>query len=670
DGSPLDQLVTMSRLIGAEPELVVWGGGNTSVKLTEPDFRGRETFVLRIKGSGSDLKTIERKHFAGVRMEDVLPLFDRQDMSDEDMVAYLGFALTEPNAPRPSIETLLHAFIPAAAVAHSHADAILALCNNKRGSEVVREALGSDVIQIPYRRPGFLLSKEVGQAVQANPNAAGVVLMNHGLITWGETCKAAYDAHIDLVSRAEAYLAQRAHSALTTTPPPPASVKVPEGRGGSFAPIIRGALSREKRVVLRYDNSPDIMAFVDSPDAARLCQIGACTPDHILSTKFKPLFVPAKEGATVQEFGETFEQALAKWREEYKAYYEAHNTGEPMLEASPRVVLIPSFGMWTTGKDSRAAVVPADIYHHTVGIIGKAEAVAGYKTLSDADAFAAEYWPLELYKLTLAPQEKELARRVAAVTGGAHGLGKAIAELFAEEGAHVAVCDRDKEGAEETAEAINKKSLGRAIAVEMDVTCEDAVRKGFDQVALAFGGLDILVSNAGLAPTGRIENLPLETWEKSLAINATGHFLVAREAVGIFRSQGIGGNIIFNVTKNVLAPGADFGAYSCAKAAEAQLARILAVENGPYGIRVNMLNPDAIFETGLWSQQVKAERAKAQGIATEEMEEFYRKRNLLKTAIHAEDVAQAALWLASDRSAKTTGSIIPIDGGLREAFPR
>lgn len=673
NASPVEQLILMSRLIGQDTNLVVWGGGNTSLKVYEEDFRGRRTHVLRVKGSGSDLKTIEAKHFSGVRMDDVLPLLERADMTDEEMVDYLAFALMNPKDPRPSIETLLHAFLPAPAVAHSHADAIVALCNNRNGSQAVRDALGADVIQIPYRRPGFLLSKEVGLAVKANPDAPGLVLMNHGLITWGATCQEAYEAHIRLTTLAEEHLAdkRKGKAVFGGARFEALSDEARQDMAAQAAPVLRGAISQPKRMILRHDDSPDVMEFVNSEQAATVSQIGAATPDHILSTKVLPLYVPVTRPDDPAHVAEKIRESAAKWRDDYRAYWERNHTDQPMLDPTPRVILIPGLGMWTSGKDAKTAIVPADIYHHTIQILGDAEGAAGYKSLEENDAFNAEYWGLELYKLTLAPPEKELARRVALVTGAASGIGKAIAERFAAEGAHVVVTDLDEKACQTVADAINAKNGAKlAVGMALNVTCEDAVRCVFADVALQFGGLDILVSNAGIAPTGRIENLPLDTWERSLAVNATGHFLVAREAVRLMKAQGLGGSIVFNVTKNTLAPGADFGAYSCAKAAEAQLCRILAIENGAAGIRCNMLNPDAIFEAGLWTPELKAERAKAKGIAIEEFENSIRQSNLLKAGVYADDVAQAALFFASDRSAKTTGAILPIDGGLREAFPR
>ncbi len=671
--APIDQLVLMSRLIGADTNLVVWGGGNTSLKGGETDYRGRDTYVLRVKGSGSDLKTIEPKHFTGIRMEDALAVESRNDMSDEEMVAYLALCQTSPADPRGSIETLLHAFLPAKAVAHSHADAIVALCNNTRGAESVQEALGEKVLQIPYRRPGFLLSKEVGAAVRSVPDAVGLVLMNHGLITWGETCKEAYDVHIGLVTRAEEYLAAKRQGKAVFGSQKVAALSNERRRevAAAIAPVLRGAISVPKRMLLRYDASPEVLEFVGSEAAAQVSQRGAATPDHILSTKILPLFVPITDPNDLGHIAQGVRDAAERWRADYAAYFERHRSDQPMLDPTPRVILVPGVGMWTTGKDMKAAQIPADIYRHTLRIIGDAEGVSQYKTLDEPDAFSAEYWGLELYKLTLAPLEKELARRTALVTGAASGIGRAIAQRFAEEGAHVVIADLHEKHCQAVAESINRVHGGeRAIGIAMDVTSEDAVRCGFAEAARAFGGLDIVVSNAGTAPTGRIEDLSLQTWEQSLAVNATGHFLVAREAVKMLRAQGLGGSIVFNVTKNVFAPGADFGAYSCAKAAEAQLARILAIENGQFGIRVNMLNPDAVFEAGLWTPELKAERARAKGIPIEKFEQSIQQSNLLKVEVTARDVAEAALFFASERSAKTTGAVLPIDGGLREAFPR
>lgn len=670
--SELELLVYGSRLLGADENLVLHGGGNTSVKVTEKDFRGREVKMLRVKGSGSDLKTIEKKHFSGVRLEDILPLFDREDMSDEEMVAYLGHTLMEPGSPRPSIETLLHGFIPFKAVFHSHADAILSLTNNKNREEHLKACFGSDIMLVGYRRPGFLLSKEVGQAIKSNAQAKGIILLNHGLITWGESCREAYDLHIELVNKAEAYLQRTSNDELAKDAHvPQLNQEKRQEIAAQIAPVLRGLLSQTKPVLLRYLDNEKVLAFVNSKELGRISQIGAATPDHLLNTKQKPLLLQNLDLSKPEALGASVEKTLSDYVATYKKYVQAHNTEKhAMLDPHPRIILIPGIGMFTTGKDIKAATVVSDIYEHTLGIIQKAEGLGGYKTLNEAETFNAEYWPLELYKLTLAPPEKELARKVALLTGAGKGIGKSVAERFGAEGAHLVLTDIDETAVQALALEINKKfGANRAIALKVDVTSENEVRQAYQKALLAFGGIDLLFSNAGTAPTGAIDSLELKEWQKSLDVNATGHFLVAREAVRIMKAQKNGGSIIFNVTKNVLAPGKDFGAYSCAKAAEAQLARILAIENGPQGIRVNMINPDAIF-TDLWSPQMRADRAKAYGIKVEELENYYIQRNLLKVQVLAEDVAEAAFYFASGRSAKTTGAILPVDGGAREAFPR
>jgi NAD(P)-dependent dehydrogenase (short-subunit alcohol dehydrogenase family) len=342
------------------------------------------------------------------------------------------------------------------------------------------------------------------------------------------------------------------------------------------------------------------------------------------------------------------------------------------VDPLPRVVLVPGLGMFTAGRDRRTAGIVNDIYHHTIDVIGNASAFGRYVSLTAQDAFDVEYWPLELYKLTLAPPEKELARRIALVTGGASGIGRAVARRLAAEGAHVVVGDLDEGGARKTAEEIAAAvGGGRALGLRMDVTSEASVRAAFEETVLAYGGLDILVSNAGMAHSAPVDRMALADWERSFAVNATGHFLVAREAMRVLIPQGLGGALVFVATKNVMSPGKDFAAYSAAKAAEAQLAKVLALEGAPHGIRSNIVNPDAVFQDSrLWSEEIRRERAAAQGIAVEQLEDFYRKRNLLGARVLPEDVAEAVLFLASDRSAKTTGCTLTVDGGLREAFPR
>ncbi|MGZ5492087.1 MAG: bifunctional rhamnulose-1-phosphate aldolase/short-chain dehydrogenase [Thermoanaerobaculia bacterium] len=644
------ELVYQSHLVGMEENLVLWGGGNNSLKSRSTDILGNTIDVMYIKSSGSDMKSIVPKQFPAVRLDYIAPLRNRdQDMTDQEMVDYLARCLTDPAGARPSIETLLHAFLPAKAVLHTHADAILAITNTRGREKTVRECFGDKVITVPYRRPGFRLSREVADAWR--PEAEGLILMNHGLITWGDSARQAYERHLALVSKAEKFLSRvedrRPHLS-----------ERPRLSSTQSAPRIRGALGGR---ILELDDSEETLAFLARPDLARITQIGAATPDHLLYTKRFPLIVE-----------DDVASALQRHVDRYASWYRANPSEFEMLDPNPRVVLVPGIGMWTAGKDARAARIVRDIYRHTMRIITAAESAGGYETLNDHDAFHAEYWPLELYKLTLLPKEKDLAGKIVIVTGAASGIGRAIAERFAEEGAHVAVTDVDEMLASEVAaEIVAKNGLRRAIAVPLDVTSEEDVETAFAQTVMAWGGVDIVISNAGISSFGSLDGLPVSDWDRSFAVNSRGHFLVARAAMRIMKQQGTGGSIVFNASKNVTAPGKEFGAYSVSKAAEAQLCRIVALEGGEFGIRANMLNPDAIFGgSRFWTEEMRAMRAQNYGIDASKLPDYYRNRTLLKTEVTAADVAEAALFLAGPRSSKTTGAMLPVDGGVKEAFPR
>jgi rhamnulose-1-phosphate aldolase/alcohol dehydrogenase len=671
--SGLDLLVYASRLVGAETSLVVWGGGNTSIKTREQDHRDREIDVLRVKGSGSDLKSVQRKDFPGVRMDDILALLPREDMGDQEMVGYLAHALQDPGGVRPSIETLLHGFVGAHAVVHTHADAIVSLTNNDRARETLADVYGKDVIALEYRRPGFRISRDVADAIREHPEARALVLAKHGTICWGATIKEAYEATIELVSRAEDAIAARRRGRQVLGPPrvpvlPPA---VRRETALALAPKLRGRLGRARRVIVGFDDAAPVLDFVSATETPALSQVGPATPDHTIYTKRLPCFVTT-DGAR-ERLAADVEASIGRFVQDYTRYFEAHKfEGAVLLDPLPRVVLVPGLGMFTAGKDKRTAGIVSDIYHHTVDVIGNAAAFGRYASLTPGEAFDVEYWPLELYKLTLAPPEKELARRVALVTGAASGIGKAVARKLAAEGAHVVVTDVDAGGARAVADDVVKGvGAGRAIAVGMDVTSEASVRAAFEEAVLAYGGIDILVSNAGIAHGASVADMRLEDWERSFAVNARGHFLVAREAMRLLIAQGLGGALVFVATKNVMSPGKDFSAYSASKAAEAQLAKVLALEGAPHAIRSNIVNPDAVFQDSkLWSEDIRRERAAAQGIGVDQLEDFYRKRNLLAARILPDDVAEAVLFLASDRSAKTTGCTITVDGGVKDAFPR
>jgi rhamnulose-1-phosphate aldolase/alcohol dehydrogenase len=426
-------------------------------------------------------------------------------------------------------------------------------------------------------------------------------------------------------------------------------------------------------VILTFDDSADVLEFAASKDARELCHIGPATPDHTIYTKRLPCFAACDRPDDPDAVQAAVQTAVDAFVADYTAYFNGHNRyGATLTDPLPRVVAVAGLGMFTAGKDRRASGIVSDIYHHTISVVGAAESFGRYVSLSAQDAFDIEYWPLELYKLTLAPPERELARRIALVTGGASGIGRAAALRLAAEGAHVVVTDLDAAGASKVADEVTAASgAGRAVGVGMDVAREDSVRAAFEEAVLAYGGIDIVVSNAGIAHSTPIDQLTLSDWERSFSVNSTGHFLVAREGLRLMKAQGLGGAFVFVATKNVMSPGKDFAAYSASKAAEAQLAKVLALEAGPYGIRSNLVNPDAVFrDSRLWTEEIRRERARAQGIAVEDLEDFYRKRNILARPILAEDVAEAVLFLASDRSAKTTGCTITVDGGVKDAFPR
>ena len=653
---PIGLRVYTSRLIGAEPALVLHGGGNTSVKLDDHDHRGRPCRALAIKGSGSDLRTIEPSDFARLDLDDLLALRPRSEMSDDEMLVYLARSSLDPDAPRPSIETLLHAFLPDAWVDHSHADAVLALTNQPDGHRLVREVYGDRVAVVPYILPGFKLAQLTADVYDANPGVEGLVLDMHGLVTFGATARESYERHVELVSLAEDYV--RPHL--------PAHGRAP-GNGAAaakLAPVLRGAISTAKQVLVRYDGSPRVRAFVDRPDLEQVSQQGPVTPDHVLRTKRLPLVLRATDPESVRD-------AVAGYRASYEGYAREHGGADAFQhDSAPRVVLVPGIGMFTTGASWDEAGMVADMYRHSMDVIEAATAIGAYRALPADDLYDMEYWPLELYKLTRAPPERELARRVALVTGAGRGIGRAIAQALAADGAYVFVTDVDLDAATAVAEGITANG-DRAHALQLNVTRERQTAGAFEAAARQVGGVDIVVSNAGIAGAAPLDDLELDTWQRSLDVNATGHFLVCRAALRQMRAQGLGGSIVLICTKNALDPGAGFGAYSAAKAAQLQLGRVLAVEGGVDGIRVNMVNPDAVFEgSGLWDADLRAGRAAAHGVAVEDLESFYAQRNLLGQRVTGPDVAAAVSFLASDRSAKTTGAVIPVDGGLRGAFPR
>ncbi len=674
--SGLAELVYRSHLLGRDRSVANWGGGNTSMKALETDFRGRSVDVLWVKGSGSDLATIAANGFAGLRMEDMLPLLERRAMSDEEMVAYLAHCLLDPNMPRQSIETLMHAFLPFTHVDHTHPDNIIALATSVHGEDIARDIFGDELIWVPYIRPGFQLARDIALGVRENPKARLVGMARHGLVTWGNTSKECYEHTLEMINRAGAYIADRARgrAAFGGVRVPPVGPAQRQELLVEALPAARGAVSQRERMVIETDQSPETLEFVGGEESKQLALTGAACPDHLVHTKYVPLWLDYNPlHGDARELIQVLQRGVEEYAQAYRHYFDENQSqGFPMDDPAPRVILIPGVGMVTTGKEAGRADISAQLYHRAIQVMRGASAIDQYVSLTPAEAYGVEYWPLERYKLTLQPPERELARRVAFITGGASGIGRAIAERFAQEGAHVVVADIDMEKAEQVAQELTEKhGFRRGMAVECDVTREEGVVRAFRETVLAHGGVDIVVSNAGLASAHPVEETSLAEWQKLFDVLARGYFLVGREAFRVWRQQGLGGSLIFIASKNALVPGKRASAYSAAKAAELHLARVLAEEGGADGIRVNSICPDAVIQgSGIWNSAWKEMRAKEYGIRPDEVEEFYRQRTTLKVNVYPWDVAEAALYVASDRSAKTTGAVLTVDGGIPAAYVR
>ncbi len=672
----LEELVYRSNLIGEDRRVCNWGGGNTSAKTKVTDFRGRQIDVMWVKGSGSDLATMKAGNFTGLRLEDILPLLEREEMSDEEMVAYLAHCMIDSRHPRASIETLLHAFLPFPHVDHTHPDAIISICCADNGKEVAREIFGDRFVWVPYVRPGFTLSKLIAMGVRENPQAELVLMEKHGLVTWGETSEACYAKTIAIIQEAEAYIESKVQEEAVFGGKRYESIPEEERRHilAQVMPVIRGAVSDAKRMLLTYDDGEKVLQFVNSRDARELSQVGAACPDHLVHTKMVPLYVdwdPATRD--VEALKQGLIAGIARFKEEYTRYFERNkNEGDQMSEAAPRVILIPGVGMVNTGKGWSNAQVSGALYHRAIAVMRGATALGRFVSLSENESYNVEYWPLELYKLSLAPAEAEFSRKVVFVTGGAGGIGSETCRRFVAEGAHVVLADLNLEGAKKVAKEINERyGEGRAIAVKMDVTREEEVQAALAEAALAYGGVDTVVNNAGLATSSPFDETTLKEWNLNIAVLGTGYFLVAREAFKQMKEQGIGGNMVFVGSKNSVYAGKNVTAYSSAKALEVHLARCIAAEGGEYGIRVNTILPDAILQgSAIWNSSWRNERAAAYGIEPDQLEDYYRKRTTLLVNIYPRDIAEGILFFASSKSEKTTGCMLTIDGGVPAAFTR
>jgi rhamnulose-1-phosphate aldolase/alcohol dehydrogenase len=670
----LNQLVLASNLLGADRAVSNFGGGNTSAKSTAVDHAGREVAVMWVKGSGSDLAAMQAQDFTGLRLDEVLPLIERDAMSDEEMVAYLSRCQLDPAMPRCSIETLLHAFVPAAHVHHTHPDGINVLAGTADGERLVHECFGGDAAWITYIRPGFTLSKQVGEAVRANPDLRLVVLAKHGLVVWGDSAQEAYRRTIEVINEAVAFVNERTGDTPRFGGRSPAANGLGEDARAAvlhdLLPTLRGAVSSERAKVLTVDTSPPAVEFVSSLQAEDLVTVGAPCPDHLVHTKRVPLWIPYDpEADDVEALRARIMQGAERFRADYREYVAAHADATTVpADPDPRIVLVQHLGLVAAGTTTKASALARDLYQRAIEVMAGAQALGEFVSLTARESFAIEYWPLELYKLSLAPPPGELQGRVAIVTGAAGGIGRAIVDALGAAGACAVAFDIDGDGARDAVSPLGERGL----AVTGDVTSEQAVAGAFAAAVERFGGVDIVVSNAGLASSAPIQDTTLEEWSRNHAVLGTGYFLVAREAFRTLERQGTGGSIVFVASKNALVAGRNAAAYSSAKAAELHLARCLAEEGGPTGIRVNTVNPDAVLSgSRIWDSSWREERAANYGIAPDELEEHYRARTTLGVNIEPEDIAAAVLHFASDaRSAKTTGNLLNVDGGVPAAYPR
>jgi rhamnose utilization protein RhaD (predicted bifunctional aldolase and dehydrogenase)/NAD(P)-dependent dehydrogenase (short-subunit alcohol dehydrogenase family) len=652
-GEDLALRVYSSRLLGADPRLVQHGGGNTSLKTTVNDMVGRPVEVLCVKGSGWDLGDIEPEGLPAVRMEALLALRQLNTLSDEGMVEAQRTALMVSNAPNPSVEALLHAWIPPRYVDHTHANAVLALTDQPGGEALCRDLYGDSLAVAPYVMPGFSLAHQVAQVFEANPKAQGAILLKHGIFTWGDTARESYERMIRFVSMAEERL--KAGGGMT-----PVQVKLPKPAPlAEVASILRGALAAKRadgslaRMVLEHRASDAVLAFAGGQDLLRYSQQGLVTPDHVIRIKPWPLVVPAPEAGGLDAFAEAVRQAVDDYATRYTAYFERNNgKAEPkktMLDPVPRWVVVPGVGLFGVGASKSAASIAADIAETTVAVILDSEAMDRFESITEYDIFELEYWSLEQAKLGKG-KEAPLARQVVAVTGGGGAIGAAIARAFKAQGADVAVLDRDPAAAQVTAKSV------KGLALACDVTDAAQVGAAFDTIAQTYGGLDILVSNAGAAFTGKIGEVSDEVLRASFELNFFAHQHAAQAAVAIMGRQKTGGVLLFNASKQAVNPGPNFGPYGLPKAAVIALARQYAVEYGAEGIRSNAINADRI-RSGLLTEAMIADRSKARGLS----EHDYMAGNLLGQEVTADDVAAAFVALAL--AEKTTAAVLTVDGG-------
>jgi rhamnulose-1-phosphate aldolase/alcohol dehydrogenase len=673
----VDALVERSHVLGSDPRVTNYGGGNTSCKATVTDpVTGEPAEVLYVKGSGGDLGTLRPDGLATLRLDRLRALrgvYRGVDHEDE-MVAAFDHCRWGTGGATPSIDTAMHALVDARHVDHLHPDAVIALAAAVDGEALTKDCFGREVAWVPWRRPGFELGLQIASLAADNPGLRGVVLGGHGLTTWADTSDACEAISLDVIRRAERFIAERGR------PDPLGAMRAgyeplpPDHRrhlAGELAPHIRGLCSTDRRMVGRLTASELVLDFLGREAVGLLAPLGTSCPDHFIRTKVRPLLLDLPPTAPVDELVSRLRELHAAYRDDYAGYYRRHARPDspPMRGADPVIVLVPGVGMFSFGADARAARIAGEFYVNAINVMRGAEAVSSYRPIDESEKFRIEYWELEEAKLRRLPAPKPLAGRVAFVTGAASGIGRAIAVRLAAEGAAVVLADRDAAGAKAAAEQLGGPDV--AAAIEVDVSDEAAVEAAVREAAATFGGIDLVVNNAGLSISKPLAETTSADWDLQHRVMARGSFLVSREAAKAMAAQGLPGDIVYVVSKNAVVAGKGNVAYGAAKADQAHQVRLLATELGPLGVRVNGVNPDGVVRgSGIFEGAWGEERAKVYGVPPEDLGKFYAGRTVLGHEVLPEHVADAVFALCSGELALTTGTILPVDSGVPMAFLR
>lgn len=673
----VDALLARSNRLGADPTTTNYAGGNTSAKGTATDpVTGGPVELLWVKGSGGDLGTLDAAGLAVLRLDrvralvDVYPGVERED----EMVAAFDYCLHGTGGPAPSIDTAMHGLVDVAHVDHLHPDAGIAFATAVDGEALTERCFGDRVLWVDWRRPGFQLGLDIAEVQRANPDAIGVILGGHGITAWGATSASCEANSLEIIATAQAYLDAHGRdepfgTVLDGYQPLP--VEERHARAAALAPILRGMASTDVRQIGHYTDTEAVLDFLARSEHPRLARLGTSCPDHFLRTKIRPMVLDLPATAPLSDVVERLQALHATYREEYAAYYDRHADADTpaMRGADPAIVLVPGVGMFSFGADAQTARVAGEFYVNAINVMRGSEAVSTYAPIEEREKFRIEYWILEEQKLRRRPAPRPLASRVALVTGGGSGIGRAIAQRLAAEGACVVIADRDAAAAQAVAAAIGSTDV--AVAVDADVTDETAVAAAFARASLAFGGVDLVVNNAGLSISKPLLETSVADWDLQHDVMAKGSFLVSRAAARCMIDQGIGGDIVYISSKNAVFAGPNNVAYGATKADQAHQVRLLAAELGEHGIRVNGINPDGVVRgSGIFASGWGAERAAVYGVPEEELGAFYAQRTLLKREVLPEHVANAVYALVAGDLSHTTGAHIPVDAGVAAAFLR